>query len=152
MSLRNKSLIEIMNKLEPADVGTNQASSELESEGKPTLGPNLASAPSSTTLNTIGSNTNIANTEFIPYLFYCLHQIRKDQSNSANKFELQVGFIKHRLRSCKTFIETDQVFKDLMSKSIEDWNEEIQNRECELQRKKEVINNLRSTIDSILNK
>lgn len=79
--------------------------------------------------------------EFIPHLFYSLYQIRKDPSNS-NQLETSTGFIKHRLKNCKNLIATNEECRKLLSKSVEEWQQEIHNKEKELEVKHKMLDDL----------
>lgn len=80
-------------------------------------------------------------TEFIPHLFYALYQVRKDPSNS-NQLETSTGFIKHRLKNCKNLIATNEDCRSLLSKSVEEWQQDIRNKEKELEVKRKMLDDL----------
>ncbi|CAR26957.1 hypothetical protein ZYGR_0I02270 [Zygosaccharomyces rouxii] len=79
--------------------------------------------------------------EFVPHLFYSLYQIRKDPSNS-NQLETSTGFIKHRLKNCKSLIATNEDCRNLLSKSVEEWQQDIRNKEKELEVKRKMLDDL----------
>lgn len=107
-------------------------------------GESIISSSSNRPVSSSISTTNAA--EFIPRLFYSLHQIRKDPNNSANQLETATGFIKHRLKSCKSLIVNNEDCKRLLGKTTEEWHEYIKNREKELQVKRKVLNDLSAKI------
>ncbi|CAI4036108.1 hypothetical protein SMKI_14G3270 [Saccharomyces mikatae IFO 1815] len=93
--------------------------------------PNNLSAPS----------TN-SNGEFIPHIFYSLHQIRKDPNNLSNQLETSTGSIRHRLKLCKSLISDNEDTKNLLSKTPSEWRDIIHQREQELQIKRDVLDDL----------
>lgn len=109
-----------------------------------TIPPSSSSSKSSSITNTTSS------TEFIPHIFYTLYQIQKDPNNSNNQLENKTGLIRHRLRNCKNLIKENDNSIELLSKSTEEWEQFITNRENELQIKKNVLLNLRGKISDIL--
>lgn len=111
-----------------------------------TIPPSSSSSKSSSIANTTSS------TEFIPHIFYTLYQIQKDPNNSNNQLENKTGLIRHRLRNCKNLIKENDDSIELLSKSTEEWDQFINNRENELQIKKNVLLNIRSKISEILTK
>ena len=111
-----------------------------------TIPPSSSSSKSSSIANTKSS------TEFIPHIFYTLYQIQKDPNNSNNQLENKPGLIRHRLRNCKNLIKENDDSIELLSKSTEEWEQFISNRENELQIKKNVLLNVRSKISEILTK
>lgn len=160
MSLQNEGLREVQAILLPSmgiplppdpETGENrapetdeqdQAKSQDHSEQE-TAGDAATSGrpPSTSTLN----NT----AEFIPQLFYSLHQIRKDPNNSAKQLETSTAFIKHRLKSCKALIASNEDCKRLLSKTPEEWHEYMQNREEELQLKRQLLQDLRNKLETL---
>ncbi|SMN21570.1 similar to Saccharomyces cerevisiae YNR010W CSE2 Subunit of the RNA polymerase II mediator complex [Maudiozyma saulgeensis] len=109
-----------------------------------TIPPGSSSSKSSSTQSTV------ATTEFIPHIFYTLYQIQKDPNRSNNQLETKTGLIRHRLRNCKTLIRESDSSLELLSKSTNEWEQFITNRENELQIKKNVLLDLRSKISEIL--
>lgn len=105
--------------------------------------PSASDRPVSSSIST----TNAA--EFIPHLFYSLHQIRKDPNNSANQLETATSFIKHRLKSCRSLIANNEDCKRLLSKTTKEWHEHIKNRQKELQVKRKVLNDLSAKIRNL---
>lgn len=98
------------------------------------------------------SNTSVpttASAEFIPHLFYSLHQIRKHPNNSANHLETSTGFIRHRLKSCKSLVESSEDCKKLLCRTTEEWKEYLVNREKELEVKRKVLLDLGQRISTI---
>lgn len=83
-----------------------------------------------------------SNGEFIPHIFYSLHQIRKDPNNLSNQLETLTGSIRHRLKLCKSLISENEDTKDLLSKSPSEWQDIIHQREQELQIKRDVLDDL----------
>ncbi|EJS41893.1 cse2p [Saccharomyces arboricola H-6] len=143
MSLQNSVLKQIQQVLLPtssnldepnADV-IKQESSSMESRDEndhaATQQPTNLSAPS----------TN-SNGEFIPHIFYSLHQIRKDPNNLSNQLETSTGSIRHRLKLCKSLIAENEDAKNLLSKSPSEWQDIIKQCEQELQIKRDVLDDL----------
>ncbi|SJM85493.1 related to Mediator of RNA polymerase II transcription subunit 9 [Zygosaccharomyces bailii] len=88
--------------------------------------------------------------EFIPHLFYSLYQIRKDPSN-ANQLENSTGFIRHRLKNCKSLIANNEECRNLLSKSAEEWQEHIRSREKELMVKRKMLDDLGKRLEQLKN-
>ncbi|CAB4255399.1 Cse2p [Maudiozyma barnettii] len=109
-----------------------------------TIPPGSSSSKSSSTQSTV------ATTEFIPHIFYTLYQIQKDPNRSNNQLETKTGLIRHRLRNCKTLIRESDSSLELLSKTTDEWEQFIMNRENELQIKKKVLVDLRGRISEIL--
>lgn len=107
--------------------------------------PPPSSSSTSSSTQPIGSST-----EFIPNIFYTLYQIQKDPNKSNNQLEMKTGFIRHRLRTCKSLIKDNEKTFELLSKSTEEWDQFICNRENELQIKKNVLLDLRAKISKTL--
>ncbi|QHS75910.1 Cse2p [Saccharomyces paradoxus] len=91
--------------------------------------------------NLSAPSTN-SNGEFIPHIFYSLHQIRKDPNNLSNQLETSTGSIRHRLKLCKSLISENEDTKELLSKSPSEWQDIIHQREQELQIKRDVLDDL----------
>ncbi|KAL3230566.1 Mediator of RNA polymerase II transcription subunit 9 [Nakaseomyces bracarensis] len=88
--------------------------------------------------------------EFIPSIFFSLHKIRKDPNNVSNQLETSTGFIRHRIKRCKTLISENEEVRSLLSHSTESWNTIIADREQELRVKGKVLQDLDSRISNIL--
>lgn len=127
--------------IEKGETETQHSQSQSKADGRV-----LSSAPDRHTSSSI-STTNTA--EFIPHLFYSLHQIRKDPNSSANQLETSTAFIKHRLKNCKSLIANNDDCKRLLSKTTEEWHEYIQNREKELEVKRKVLKDLKNKIATL---
>lgn len=153
MSLQNKGLREVQAILLPSMgvplppetddtlIDTDEQGQAIEQNQTGTqLATDMAneSRPSTSTL------TNTA--EFIPQLFYSLHQIRKDPNNSAKQLETSTAFIKHRIKSCKALIANNEDCKRLLSKTPEEWHQYIQNREEELQLKRQLLKDFKDKV------
>lgn len=106
----------------------------------------LLNAPSKPSNSSVSTTSNA---EFIPHLFYALHQIRKDPNNSANHLDTATGFIRHRLKVCKSLIEKSEDCKRLLSNSTEEWHGYLRNREKELQVKRDVLRALAGKLEAI---
>lgn len=88
--------------------------------------------------------------EFIPSIFFSLHKIRKDPNNVTNQLETSTGFIRHRIKRCKTLISENEEVRSLLSHSTDTWNTIIADREQELRVKDKVLQDLDSQIENIL--
>ncbi|QLQ81341.1 hypothetical protein HG537_0F01020 [Torulaspora globosa] len=145
MSLQNSALREVQAILLPsmgvpvpdhvAETEGTQASTEIERKQG-------IQQPSSAVATT-------ATAEFIPQIFYSLHQIRKEPNNFGNQLETSTAFIKHRLKSCKALIANDENCRNLLSKTPQEWHEYMQNREKELQMKRKILEDLKSKISTL---
>ncbi|QLL31055.1 hypothetical protein HG536_0A08720 [Torulaspora globosa] len=152
MALQNSALREVQAILLPsmgvplppdhaADADATQAGTETDRK-QPQAGSiqqQSNSAPVATT----------ATAEFIPQIFYSLHQIRKEPNNFGNQLETSTAFIKHRLKSCKALIANDENCKNLLSKTPKEWHEYMQNREKELQMKRKMLEDLKNKIAAL---
>ena len=148
MTLKNESLRKIKITLEPVPVLSTQSTVQVKDEVLPQTGsPQIVKTPSMTSVATPLATYN---SEFIPHLFFALHQIRKDPNNSSNQLETTTGSIKRRLKNCKSFIESSEECKTLLSKSTDEWSEHIAQRQLELETKKHVLNSLEEKIKTIL--
>lgn len=90
-----------------------------------------------------------ATAEFIPQIFYSLHQIRKEPNNFGNQLETSTAFIKHRLKRCKALIANDENCRKLLSKTPQEWHEYMQNREKELQLQRKMLEDLKNKISAL---
>lgn len=96
------------------------------------------------------STSSLNNTaEFIPQLFFSLHQIRRDPNNYAKQLETSTAFIRHRLKSCKALIANNDGVRRLLSKTPEEWHKYIQNREEELQLKRKLLQDLKDKVKTL---
>ncbi|CCC67025.1 hypothetical protein NCAS_0A04670 [Naumovozyma castellii] len=137
MSLQNEYLRTIKNTLLPQQQhDTTQQSQSL----------NQTTVPVSPASNTVLSSTSSSSPEFIPHLYYSLYQIRKDPNNATNQLETSTGFIRHRLKTCKSLIEDNADCKKLLAKSTDDWNVYLKQQEAELEVKKKVLHDLSERI------
>lgn len=100
MSLQNNVLKQIKQVLLPtspnidesnADITKQESSSTENVDGK----DHPATLQQPTNLSAPSTNSN---GEFIPHIFYSLHQIRKDPNNLSNQLETSTGSIRHRLK------------------------------------------------------
>ncbi|CAI1693520.1 hypothetical protein SEUBUCD646_0N03240 [Saccharomyces eubayanus] len=144
MSLQNNVLKQIQQVLLPtspnidesnADITKQESSSTENVDGK----DHSATPQQATNLSAPSTNSN---GEFIPHIFYSLHQIRKDPNNLSNQLETSTGSIRHRLKLCKSLISEHEDTKNLLSKSPSEWEDFIQQREQELQIKRNVLDDL----------
>ncbi|CCH62112.1 hypothetical protein TBLA_0G01680 [Henningerozyma blattae CBS 6284] len=109
----------------------------------------LASTPK--TVNIINpTSSNIQQSEFIPHIFYSLYQITKDPNNSANQLETTTSSIKNKLKNCKKFIENDVNSINLLSKSIDEWEIYLKQRDQEIAVRQKLLSNLNLQITDIL--
>ncbi|CAI4050379.1 hypothetical protein SKDZ_14G3290 [Saccharomyces kudriavzevii ZP591] len=144
MSLQNNVLNQIQQVLLPTSPDLNEPNGDIIKEESSSVEngdekdhltiqqqPSNLSAPS----------TN-SNGEFIPHIFYSLHQIRKDPNNLSNQLETSTGSIRHRLKLCKSLISENEDAKKLLSKSPSEWQDIIHQREQELQIKRDVLDDL----------
>lgn len=92
------------------------------------------------TTNT-SSSSSITNTEFIPQIFYSLHNIMKNP-NISNQLETATGVIRHKLRSSKQVLMEHNDTRILLNKSIPNWEKFIQLKEHEVAMKRNVLRNL----------
>lgn len=109
----------------------------------------ITSPPQTASTNNSNQSTSSTSAEFIPHIFYALHQLTKDTNNSSYQLETATGFIRHRLRTCKSLITENEDCKKLLGKSTEEWNQIIVNRERELEIKKKVLQRLGERIRSL---
>lgn len=159
MALQNSALQEVQTILLPSmgvslppdqvlasDANDTQPSTETQSQQSPQDGPQQQPQTSrSGTVPVAATST----AEFIPQIFYSLHQIRKEPNNFGNQLETSTAFIKHRLKSCKALIANDENCKNLLSKTPQEWHEHMQNREKELQVKRKVLEDLKNKISAL---
>ncbi|EDO19486.1 hypothetical protein Kpol_1018p14 [Vanderwaltozyma polyspora DSM 70294] len=150
MVLENECLRKIQETLAP--VSKSQAQEQIQVKDE--LQPQGLSPPQSITRSSSMATTNTAITtnssEFIPHIFYSMYQIKKDPNNSSNQLETSTGFIKHRLKSCKTLIESDEDCRKLLSKSTDEWDDYIKQRELEIEGKRNVLKSLNNKIGELL--
>ncbi|CCD27364.1 Cse2p NDAI_0K01730 [Naumovozyma dairenensis CBS 421] len=142
MSLQNESLKKIQSILIPQSIQSVQSTD-------PTIS-NEASAGAGSNTQVLSSSSSTSS-EFVPHIFYSLYQIKKDPSSSTNQLETATGFIRHRLKNCKSLIENNNDCKKLLSKSAEDWESYLQNAELEIQGKRNVLDELKAKINSLSN-
>ncbi|CCK69810.1 Cse2p KNAG_0D00580 [Huiozyma naganishii CBS 8797] len=129
MDLRNEGLREIHDILRPP-------------ANKTPLAPPASSS-------TTSSNTPLkASSEFIPHIFYALNQITRDPNNVSNHLESSTGFIRHRLRTCKELIAENSECMELLSRTPEEWEQELAFKEQELRIKGALLETLRERIKS----
>lgn len=156
MSLQNKGLREVQAILLPSmgvplPPETDDTLIDTDEQGQATeqnqTGTQLATDTANESRPSTSTLTNTA--EFIPQLFYSLHQIRKDPNNSAKQLETSTAFIKHRLKSCKALIANNEDCKRLLSKTPEEWHQYIQNREEELQLKRQLPKDFKDKVKTL---
>lgn len=87
--------------------------------------------------------------EFIPHLFYSLHQLKKEPNNSSNSFETATSSIRHRLKLCKSHISESGECKALLSKSCDEWEQVIQQKQKEIEVKRQVLESLGDNIKNL---
>ncbi|KAK5778260.1 Cse2p PWA37_000496 [Arxiozyma heterogenica] len=90
-------------------------------------------------------SSSTTNTEFIPQIFYGLHNIMKNP-NISNQLETSTGVIRHKLRSSKQILMEHDDTRILLNKSIPTWENFIQLKERELAMKRNVLKNLSQKI------
>ncbi|CCF58686.1 hypothetical protein KAFR_0F00890 [Kazachstania africana CBS 2517] len=88
--------------------------------------------------------------EFIPHIFYSLHNIMKNPNQSLNQMENATGFIKHRLKNSKSLIQNNEQLINLLSYDIDYWENYLQNKENEAQIKKNLFAKLSERINNVL--
>lgn len=156
MSLQNKGLREVQAILLPSmgvplPPETDDTLIDTDEQGQAIqqnqTGTQLATDMANESRPSTSTLTNTA--EFIPQLFYSLHQIRKDPNNSAKQLETSTAFIKHRLKSCKALIANNEDCKRLLSKTPEEWHQYIQNCEEELQLKRQLLKDFKDKVKTL---
>ncbi|AMD21446.1 HER167Wp [Eremothecium sinecaudum] len=89
--------------------------------------------------------------EFIPQIFYALHQLKEDPNNSANNLETATSSIRHRLKQCKGYLTEDPSCIELLSTTCEQGPEIVRQRQQELTAKRGVQQRLAERIKELLN-
>ncbi|CUS23334.1 LAQU0S09e02432g1_1 [Lachancea quebecensis] len=84
--------------------------------------------------------------EFIPQLYYALHQVKKDPNSSANSLETATSSIRHRLKQCKSHIAESEECRALLSKTPEEWESALQQRQKDLALKQQVFARLEQQV------
>lgn len=152
MSLKNETLATIQDIFSPS---LTKEEKSIKEETVKEEQNNINALPGNKTETSFTSNTTSTNTpstsniEFIPHIFYSLHNITKDPNNSSNQLETATGVIRHKLRSSKQCLMENSDTKILLNKSVNDWEQFIQKRENELNLKKTVLQQLNERIKSI---
>lgn len=144
LRLKNAGLRDIYTVLIPNQLPT-EVGEELGSPGKeatPSTGPKFGGNKSAFA----NSSSTSTVSEFIPHLYYSLHQLRKGSSNSVTKLEASTGFIRHRLKTCKNLVSRNEDTIKLLSHSPEEWERHLEFREQELQVKTNLLRDLRKRI------
>lgn len=133
MSFQDPSLTQIQQYLQPSSdtLTTSVSSSSITSNG------------------TTSTTTQQQQSEFIPHLFYSIYQITKDPNNSENQLETNTTVIKNKIKLCKKYIENDNNAKSLLSKTIEDWEYEIFQKNKQINKMDNLISDLNNQIDKI---
>ncbi|AAS53192.1 AFL182Cp [Eremothecium gossypii ATCC 10895] len=87
-------------------------------------------------------------TEFIPHIFYALHQLKNDNGHT-NTFETATSNIRHRLKLCKAAIAGDAHAVEMLSRPCDEWPAVVCQKEQEIEAKKRVHRQLRQRVEEI---
>lgn len=87
--------------------------------------------------------------EFIPQLYYSLYQLKKEPNNSSISLENTTSSIRHRLKQCKSYIEESEECRTLLGQTCTEWEHAIEQRERELEVKKQVLTTLSEQIKQL---
>lgn len=77
--------------------------------------------------------------EFIPQLYYALHQVKTDPSSSSNTLETATSSIRHRLKQCKAHIAENAECRTLLSQTPAEWETTLAQRQEDLDQKRMVL-------------
>ncbi|AET37870.1 Cse2p Ecym_2117 [Eremothecium cymbalariae DBVPG len=88
--------------------------------------------------------------EFIPQIFYALHQFKEDSKSGGNSLETATSSIRHRIKLCKSYLREDPHCIELLSRPYEDWPQVVEQKQQEIETKKLVHKQLGERIRAMI--
>ncbi|SCU91810.1 LAFA_0F05996g1_1 [Lachancea sp. 'fantastica'] len=88
------------------------------------------------------SHLSSPSVEFIPHLYYAIHQVKKDPNSSTASLEAATSSIRHRLKQCKAHLAQNHECRELLSSTPAEWNVTLAQREKDLEAKQELCKQL----------
>ncbi|SCU78217.1 LANO_0A02432g1_1 [Lachancea nothofagi CBS 11611] len=110
------------------------------------MNPQLAQIESLLVPNSHQSSPSI---EFIPQLYYALHQLKKDPNSSTNSLDAATLSIRHRLKQCKAHLAENDECRELLSQTPAEWDKTLTQRQNHLDSKREVFRALEQQVQQL---
>ncbi|CEP61155.1 Cse2p LALA0_S02e07954g [Lachancea lanzarotensis] len=94
-------------------------------------------------------NLSSPSVEFIPQLYYAIHQLKKDPNSSTASLETATSSIRHRLKQCKAHLAQNNECRELLSSTPAEWDVKLAQRQKDLDAKRELCRQLALQVERL---